>query len=74
MIPEHMLRRRRKRRWTAFMVAYWVVLVSAVVYGLETLIFSDHEVATKWMIGIVGGLISGLLVHWGVLHTVALRE
>ena len=74
MIPEHIRRKQQKRRWTTFVVIYWIVLATAVLWGLEELIWSEHSVATKWMIGSVGGLIAGLLVHWGALQTMALRD
>ena len=74
MTSEHSRRRRSKRRWTAFVVAYWIVLIGGALWGFDALITSEHALGTKWLIGIVGGLIAGLMVHWGTIQTVALRE
>ena len=74
MIPEHIRRRQSKRRWTIFVSVYWVVVAAAVAFGVDALVTSEEGTGTKWLIGIVGGLIAGLLVHWGALQTVALRD
>jgi len=74
MQPEHLLRRQRKKRRTIAVSIYWVALVGGLLLGFELLVEANEPVGSKWMIGLVGSALAGLLVHWGVVQTVALRE
>ncbi len=74
MQPEHLLRRQRKRRFTIALSVYWIVVVGALLLGFDQLIGADETVGMKWVIGVLGAAVAALLVHWGVLQTVALRE
>jgi hypothetical protein len=74
MQSEHRVRRRRKRRWTIGVSIYWIVVVGVLLLGFDWLVTSGEPLTTKWLIGIVGAALGGLLVHWGVMQTVALRQ
>ena len=74
MQPEHVLRRQRRKRWTIGVTVYWIVVVGGLLAGFHWVVTSSEPASTKWMMGLVGGALAGLLVHWGVVQTVALRE
>ena len=74
MSSEYHARKRARRRAKVFVTVYWLVLLAAIAFGIEWLVNGSLPSDETAAIAIVGALIAAVLVHWGVLQSLGLRE
>ncbi len=56
------------------MTAYWVVVSALLVLGVDRFAVWEAPGDAKFTAGLLGAMVLALLVHWGVVQTVALRR